>query len=454
MEIGDRDRILHGEARPLVGGLSIHKTLLHAATEQGHGRAAGEVAVLAVVIRLEEEILRGAGLIGGLRAGPPLGDHVAAELAGDDDECPVEEPAGLEIADQRGDGAIDLLVHPVDRLVTALVGVPVDEGDVFGCHLDIPGAVLDEPAGEEAAAAEAAGVVLLDHLLRLERDVERRSLLGRKKAMGVFQAPQHRLLVVVARELAARCRGDELLEVLVAIGKPARFHPLRRPDGERRLLGEGEIHRAKLAPEEAGRGEGLDLLVLADPFQTLADVDKRRHGGIARPEDARHPGADVRAGDRLRRHVAGVPVILMARVEDAPQVGLNVRADERAAIEDARDPFEPRADLHAVDRGGDRRKGADAVGDREPLFKRLVLLRVEIVGGRHPAGHPEDDDGVGRRARVLDRCIGQEPRLRQRERGRRRGRQALEEVAARLMGAAGLHRKDLRTGGTKTYRMS
>ena len=345
-------------------------------------------------------------------------------------------------------------MHPVNRLVAAFVGVPMDEGDVFGRHLDVPGAVLDEPPGEEAAAAEAAGVVLLDHLLRLERDVEAGSLLGREKAMGILQAPQHRLLVVVARELPARIRCHQLLEVLVAIGKPARLHPLRRSDGERRLLREGEIHRPELAPEEAGGGEGLDLLVLADPFQTLADVDKRRHGGIARPEDARHPGADVRAGDRLRRHVAGVPVILMARVEDAPQVGLNVRADERAAIEDARDPFEPLADLHAVDRGGDRRKGADAVGDREPLFKRLVLLRVEIVGGRHPAGHPEDDDGVGRRARVLDRCIGQEPRLRQRERGRRRGRQALEEVAARLMGAAGLHRKDLRTGGTKTYRMS
>ena len=223
--------------------------------------------------------------------------------------------------------------------------------------------------------------------------------------------------MVVARELTSWVRGDELLEVLVAIGKPARLHPLRRPDGERRLLGEGEIHRAELASEEAGGGEGLDLFVFADPFQTLADVDKRRHGGIARSEDACHPGADVGAGDRLRRDVAGVPVILMARVEDAPQVGLNVRADERAAIEDTRDPLEPFADLHAVDRGGDRREGADAVSDCEPLFKRLVLLRVEIVGGRHPAGHPENDDRVSGRARMLDHRIGHQSRLRQGERG-------------------------------------
>ena len=375
------------------------------------------MAVLAGVIGLEEEILRGAGLIGGLRAGPPLGDHVAAELAGDDNERPVEEAAGLEIADQRGDGAVDLLVHPVDRLVAALVGVPVDEGDVFGRYLDIPGAILDEAPGEEAAAAEAAGVVLLDHLLRLEGNVEGGSLLGREEAVGVFQAPQHRLLVVVARELPSGVRGDELLEVLVAIGKPARLHPLRRPDGKRRFLGEGEIHRAELAPEEAGGGEGLDLFVLADPLEPLTDVDKCRHGGIARPEDACHPGADVGAGDRLRRDVAGVPVILMARVEDAAEIGLHMRADERATIEDTRNPFEPLADLHAVDRGGDRREGADAVGDREPLFKRLVLLRVEVVGGGHPAGHPENDDRVGGRGRMLDRRIGHQPRLRQGERG-------------------------------------
>ena len=64
--------------------------------------------------------------------------------------------------------------------------------------------------------------------------------------------------------------------------------------------------------------------------------------GIARPEHAGHPRADVRRGDGLRRHVAGVPVVLVPRVEDVAQVGLHVRADERAAVHHLGDVLQAR----------------------------------------------------------------------------------------------------------------
>ena len=109
--------------------------------------------------------------------------------------------------------------------------------------------------------------------------------------MGVFEAAEHRLLVVVAGELAIRRSGHNFFEMLVAAGESPGVHPLRRLNGDRRLLGIGKVHRPKLTPEEAGRCERFDLLVLADAFQTLTDVDKGRHDRVAGPEHATHPRA-------------------------------------------------------------------------------------------------------------------------------------------------------------------
>ena len=94
-------------------------------------------------------------------------------------------------------------------------------------------------------------------------------------------------------------------------------------------VGIGEVERAVLAAEEAAGGERLQLLRLADAFEALADVDERRDGGVVRAADLRDPRAEVRAGDRLRRDVAGVPVVLVPRVQDVAQVGDDVRADQR-----------------------------------------------------------------------------------------------------------------------------
>ena len=52
-------------------------------------------------------------------------------------------------------------------------------------------------------------------------------------------------------------------------------------------------------------------------LEPLADVDERRDGRVrAGPSVRAIHGAEVRRGDRLRRHVAGVPVVLVPRVQD------------------------------------------------------------------------------------------------------------------------------------------
>jgi len=132
---------------------------------------------------------------------------------------------------------------------------------------------------------------------------------------------------VVAEEIAVGRRVDEPAELAVAVHEAPGVHALGRAHGGGGLLGEREVHRPVFAAEESGGGEGLELLAFADAFEALADVDEGRHDRIARTEHAGHPGADVRAGDGLRRDVTGVPVELVTRVQDAAEVGLHRRTD-------------------------------------------------------------------------------------------------------------------------------
>ena len=129
--------------------------------------------------------------------------------------------------------------------------------------------------------------------------------------------------------------------------------------------------------------------------QALADVDERGHGRVARAERAADDRADVRGGDGLWGGVAGVPVILVARVQDEPQVGRDRRADERRAVHDLGDVFEALRELDVVDDGVDGRESAEDLRGREAGFEGGVFLGVEGLRVRHAAGHPEDDDAVG-----------------------------------------------------------
>ena len=43
-----------------------------------------------------------------------------------------------------------------------------------------------------------------------------------------------------------------------------------------------------------------------------------------------------------------------------------------------------------------RRKRAEDLLDRHARLERRVALRIERLGLRHAAGHPQHDDGIGR----------------------------------------------------------
>ncbi len=105
--------------------------------------------------------------------------------------------------------------------------------------------------------------------------------------------------------------------------------------------------------------------------------------------------ADVRGGDGLRRHVSGVPVVLVARVEDGAEVRLHVRADERGAVHHLGDLIEAGADFHAIKRRVDGRKSAEDPVHRQAFLEWLVAFGIKGFRCRHAASHPQQDATIG-----------------------------------------------------------
>ena len=155
-------------------------------------------------------------------------------------------------------------------------------------------------------------------------------------------------------------------------------------------------------------------------LQVLANRDEGGHRRILRSERPRDDRAEMGHRHRLRRDVAGVPVILVPRVKDEAQVRGGERADHRAAIDDLANPLETLSELDLIDGRVDGRKRAEDPLDRHARRERRVRLGIERLGLRHAAGHPEEDHGVGGR---LGCGRGTKARLaafhERRERGRR-----------------------------------
>ena len=169
----------------------------------------------------------------------------------------------------------------------------------------------------------------------------------------------------------------------------------------------------------------------------LADGDERRHVRVLRAERLRDHRADVRHRHRLRRDVAGVPVVLMARVQDEAEVGRHERCGSprrdpsRCAIRSS-----PCVNLMwstAVSIAGNVLSTCSTAHARR---ERRVALRIERLGLRHAAGHPQHDDGVGGRgasaalrlasaAACRQRCGSRPASARQR---RRRGQRPMNSA--------------------------
>ncbi len=144
VEVVDVDAVFHRVQTQIVGAAD-RLASLHAAAGEPHGEAGG-VVVAAV----------------------PLFAHGGpAELAPPQDQRVFQEAAGFEIAQQARDGLVG------GGEVLAVVGLDVRVGILLAAgavvELHEPHPPFDEPAGEEAHAAERGGVFIIEAVELLRR---------------------------------------------------------------------------------------------------------------------------------------------------------------------------------------------------------------------------------------------------------------------------------------------
>ena len=213
--------------------------------------------------------------------------------------------------------------------------------------------------------------------------------------------------MIVAAGKTDRALVDQILERLVAVGEARLAHALRRPNGVQRVIWVGDVEWPVLTAEETGGMEGLEFLAFAD-VESLADVDERRHRGVSRAKRAGDHRADMWGGHGKRRRVAGVPMVLVARVENEAEVAGLVGADQRTSIHHVADFFQALGQLDVVNRSIDCRESAEDLVGRQALFVGDVALGIECLGGGHAAAHPEHNDRVGRCLDLFIAGLGQD----------------------------------------------
>ena len=218
-----------------------------------------------------------------------LDHHVAAELAGQDDQACGRAGRAVPGPESTARSAGRSLLHLHRGRVAVLVRVPVQERDVFRRHFDEARPGLGQPAGQQAAEPEAAGVVFVVALLRLLASDRRHRAPANQQPMGVLDRPQHRFLVIVAGQLAQRALLDQFLVTCCRFSNRSGVIPFGGRTDRGRIRRIGQVERPELGAEEAAGGEGLQFFRLADPFEPLADVDERRNRRVLRAQNAGDP---------------------------------------------------------------------------------------------------------------------------------------------------------------------
>ncbi len=263
--------------------------------------------------------------------------------------------------------------------------------------------------------------------------------------MRVIVRAQQRLALVRAPVLAYGARLEQPLVEAVPILEAAGRHAGGGPHAIRRVLGERDAEGSMLAAEEPRRRECLQLLTLAE-VEALPDVDERGHGRVARAKRTGDNGADVGSRNRLRGRVAGVPLVLMARVEDEAEIARGIAADQRPAVHHPGEALQTLGEADAVHGRVDGRERAEHLLGPQAALEWGVPLRVEGFGVRHPTAHPQDDQGVGGRRDPLRRLRPDRAGVARCQRAKRGGARGGQELTPRGSPTASAFEVSMRHG--------
>ena len=189
----------------------------------------------------------------------------------------------------------------------------------------------------------------------------------------------------------------ELPVELLAVLKTRRAHPLRRANGLHRLGGLGNQKRAELAAEESAGVKRLELFSFAQ-IETLADVDECRHRRDSPAPAFWRPKHRCAARPRSAAgHIRCASMYWWREWRMKPRspavyVRINVPRSITEAIFSS--PCEILIPSTAVSMLG---TCSALCWKAVPCLERRISLRIERLRVRHSAGHPEDDQRVGRR---------------------------------------------------------
>lgn len=126
-----------------------------------------------------------------------------------------------------------------------------------------------------------------------------------------------------------------------------------------------------------------------------------------------------------------MPVILMPRVEDVPEVGDDVRSNQGPTIQHFRNVFQALGDLHTVNRRIDGREGAEDLLRGDADLEGRISLRIKRLGRGHSTSQPEENERVGGGLGLFERLdTVDQPRLARRQGGQSRRVHRTNEVAA------------------------
>src|SRR5260370_1349420 len=146
--------------------------------------------------------------------------HIAAELAGQQDDGAVQKSTRFEVANELGNGGIDLLLHSDRALMTVLVRIPILERNVFRGYLDESRSRFSKTARQQTPQTERPGVVNVITGLRFERKIESFSRRRIKQTVRRIHRSPEGIALIFASKLLDRTLSRELAEQLVSARKP------------------------------------------------------------------------------------------------------------------------------------------------------------------------------------------------------------------------------------------
>ena len=332
--------------------------------------------------------------------------HVATELAGQNDERSVQQASLFQVEYQLGNRRVDFFLQLSQPRVAVVVCVPLLERTILGRDLDVARPGFGQSSSQQTALAKSAGVVFVVAFFRLERQIKRLRRKRGEQPIRIVDRAKESLAVDIPDFLLDRAGGDQFEQCLMTSSKLFHGHAGRWSHDVDRLARVGNSERTVLRTQTAPGLKGFQLFRLAIALVPLSDVDVAGHSRIPWAEPVCQPSPDVRSSNRQRWFVTGVPVVLVPRMQDVAEVPEDVRADQCAAIKDRGDFLESFGNELTVDRRWNRGKCAEDLAGFHTRRKRRVAFRIQRLRMSHASAHPEDDQSVSFRLGSLRFFLG------------------------------------------------